>query len=146
MDKILSESENPGLSFWSIFLKKVLSKSGEPAGRVWSMQIKSNKVLYFHILYRGRLIQLDAKFIKNLDGLDISKKILLDIDPVYLIKGRFVFDEDGKKLGKITQLEQLGYYNDFDAIKVKKKFYLPSIRIDKSQIKVLQKNIILKSG
>ncbi|MCC5815392.1 MAG: hypothetical protein JJT78_11595 [Leptospira sp.] len=146
MDKILNGSEDTGISFWSMFLKKVLSKSGQNSGRIWSIQMKSNKILYFHIFYKFRLIQLDAKYVKNLDGLSSNKKILLDIDPIYLYRGRFVFDEDGKKLGKISRLEQLGFYNDFDAILVKKKFYLPGKRFDKKQIKVFQKNIILKSG
>jgi sporulation protein YlmC with PRC-barrel domain len=144
MDKILNGNVQEGISFWTIFCKTVLSKSGERCGRILGLQFSSTTITGFKIWMGFQIIEIDANLIRNLESLHSGKKILLSIDPIFLLNGKSVFDSDGKKLGKISKIMQLGNYNDFDAIIVKRKFYLPGIRVEKSQIEVMHKNIILK--
>lgn len=143
MDTILNGTNREGISFWKIFLRTILSKSGEKAGRVISIEFSSKEVTKLTVLFGFRRFKIDASLIRNLGTNQSGKKLILDIDPIYLLRGKSVFNKDGQKLGMISKIEQLGMYNDFDAIMVKRKFYLPATRIEKPEIKVQNKNIIL---
>jgi sporulation protein YlmC with PRC-barrel domain len=144
MVRILSGNQKEGKNIWSVIGKQILSKSGDRAGRLFGIYFSSNQIVAFLVFYKLKLIKLDSKHFRNWDSIESNKAILLDIDPVYLLPGKSVFDSDGKKLGEVSKIDQLGYYNDFDAFYVKKKFYLPGLRIEKSKVQVLNKNIILK--
>jgi sporulation protein YlmC with PRC-barrel domain len=143
MDTILNGTDREGTSFWSIFLRPILSKSGERAGRAVSIHFSATQVTKLTVWFGLRRYKIDSSLIRNLGNIQSGRKIILDIDPIFLLIGKSVFDKDGKKLGTISKIEQLGMYNDFDGILVKRKFYLPSTRVEKSQIKVQNKNIIL---
>ncbi len=144
MVKIIKGKDERGVSFWRMWLRPVLSCSGEFAGLLWSLQFRSGKLANLILMYRFQLVMIDSSYIRNLENLDSEKKIILSIEPVYLLKGKPVFDASGVKLGKVFQIGQLGYQNDFDSLLVKKKLYLPALRIARSQIQTINKSIILK--
>ncbi|WCL49454.1 hypothetical protein [Leptospira sp. GIMC2001] len=146
MDKILGGSQEDGIGFWNIFWRPLLSKSGEKAGRLIGFSFRGTKIISFQVYYKFRIVDLDAKYLRNWDSMNKKSVIILDIDPIYLLKGRSVYDESGKKIGRVVKVDQVGYYNEFDSLFVKNRFFLPSIQISKNKISVLKKNILLNSS
>ena len=146
MDKILGGAQEEGISFWRIFWRALLSKSGEQAGRLIGFSFRGTKIISFQVYYKFRIVELDAKYLRNWETMNQKSRIILDIDPIYLLKGRCVYDDSGKKMGKVVKVDQVGYFNEFDSLFVKKKFFLPSIEISKDKISVLKKNILLNSS
>lgn len=144
MAKILEPNSSVGISFWSIFLKNILSKSGKKSGHLVGFHFQSNKIISVQLFYRWKFVSIDSKYIRNWDNLTKEKKLILDIDPIHTIMGLQVYDQDGKNLGKVCKIEQLGYYNEFESLSYKKKFYHPARKIFKDQILTIKKNIILK--
>ncbi|NCN08264.1 MAG: hypothetical protein GW938_00315 [Leptospira sp.] len=144
MAKILEPNADNGISFWSIFLKSVRSKSGQRAGRIIGFHFSGIKIVSLQLLSNGRIVSIDSKYIRNWNSLSKTSSLFLDMDPIHLLLNMKVYDKDGRNLGYISKVEQSGYYNDFDFLLYKKKFYLPSKKIYSDQIETLNKNIILK--
>ncbi len=144
MAKILEPNSIDGISFWSIFLKNILSKSGKKSGNLVGFKFYSNQIISVQLFIKWKLVSIDSKYIRNWENLTKSKSLILNIDPIHTIIGLQVYDQDGKNLGRVCSIEQIGFYNDFESFKYKKKFYLPSKKIYKNQILTIKKNIILK--
>ena len=86
-------------SLASLMGKRVLSKSGEIAGKITDVITTNEKII--GIIISGNQRQFIGKeFFKY----DTEDSILLTIDPVTLMIGKQVFDNEGKKLGIVTDL------------------------------------------
>lgn len=72
--------------------------------------------------------------------------IILDIDPVIMLIGKEVFDDEGNKIGKVVDLDRKDYDNDYKSIIVKKHFFSKPLSIPKRDIDVIEKNIILNTS
>lgn len=144
MAKILEPNADQGISFWSIFLRSVRSKSGQKAGRIIGFHFSGSTVVSLQLFSNGRIVSIDSKYIRNWNSLSKSSSLFLDLDPIHLLLNMNVYSKDGKSLGYISKVEQSGFYNDFDFLLYKKKFYLPSKKIYRDQIETMKKNIILK--
>jgi len=121
------------------YLKKtIVSKSGESMGKVKDILFSPKGVKG---IVGGRLFSkfyIDSTFFNSIDN-----KIMLSIDPAMLLKGKEVFDADGRLLGKVVKIIRKNGLNQFQAIIVKKKFYSKKLTIPKEEIKTSKKNIIL---
>ncbi|MBW2982543.1 PRC-barrel domain-containing protein [Candidatus Woesearchaeota archaeon] len=139
--EIISPNDSNILKFESIkdYLgKKVVSKSGKTVGSVRDV-LFTDKGIRGIIVYRFfSRFYVDRTFFNT-----VGNKAMLSINPILLLKGKDVFDADGKKLGKVSRVKRKSHTNDFHSIVVKKRFFLKGIEIPKSEIDVMKDNIIL---
>ena len=141
----LSRTDNKNMiSFWSLFGRKVISRSGDYCGRIIGLYMEGDSVKGFLIWYRFRKIHADIIYLKNLDSLDREAALLFNMDPFYILPGRRVYDSDGRKLGRVIRAVQIGGTNDFEALLVRKHFFSRTLRIKKERIEVSKRNIILR--
>ena len=89
-------------------------------------------------------------FIRSMDILILCvrpadiEKVMLTIDSVLLLKGKVVFDSQGKKVGKVVDVIRPTNSNNFTDIVVKEKLWSKPKKIPKEKLAVYKKNIILK--
>lgn len=69
--------------------------------------------------------------------------IFLKIRVVYEIKGMFVFDKHGKKIGKVTSIDLHGSKNKIKRIYVKPNLFQDKISIPINYIKSTEENVLL---
>lgn len=142
---LFEKPASSGISFWSILGRKILSKSGEFSGRIYSISVRGRELQGFFVFYKFNIFLIDQKFIQNFEIMDRKSAMLLNIDPIYLLAGRFVYDHDGRKLGKVVRVDQIQKSNDYEAIGVRKRIFSRVIRIERERIDKSKKNIILKN-
>ncbi len=133
------------LSFWSLFGRKVISRSGDYAGRVLGLYLEGRTFQGFMLLYGRRVVRLHHAYVQNLDELLPGAALLLNMDPFYTIPGRRIYDREGRKLGRVLRVIQRQEENDFEAFIVKPGLFSRPIRIEKKEIQVIKKSIILNS-
>ena len=139
--EIISANDSNILKFESIrdYLgKKVVSKSGKTIGSIREVLFTDNGIKGIIVYRLFSRFYVDKSFFNT-----VGNKAMLSINPVMLLKRKEVFDLDGKRLGKVVKVNRKNNTNDFDSITVKKRFFLKSIQIPKSEIDVMKKNIIL---
>lgn len=137
-----NQSKSP-LHIWNLLGRKIISSSGEYAGRLVNVYFDSGSIVSILVFYKWKLIYIDATYLQNIQNFHSKAYLILNINPIYLLKGKFVIDSSGKILGKVFKIEQLGSRNDFDCLYIRKKIYKPSQCITKKQIASIQKNILL---
>jgi sporulation protein YlmC with PRC-barrel domain len=115
--------------------KKILALNGEVVGKVKDIAFDAQKV--YGIYVNDMLI--DMTYIDQFK----EECIVLKINPITNLKGKIVFDKDGKKLGIITEVIRTNNENSFVSVNVKKYFFSKTINIPKSDMAVIDKNIIL---
>ncbi|MFH1589488.1 MAG: PRC-barrel domain-containing protein [archaeon] len=118
--------------------RKVFSKSGNKVGRVKDLILKKDKLVGFLVKGKKKIF-IDMEYVAS----DSEKAIMLSTDPVIDFIGKQVFDSEGKKIGKVTDLDRKTNANNFNALIVKHKFYSRPIIIPKKDVDVSQENIIL---
>ena len=142
--EIISPDYSSILKFESVkkyLKKKIISKAGEPIGKVKDVLFTEKEGVKGIIVSKRffKKFYLDRSFFS-----EVHDKIMLSINPVILLKGKLVFDADGKKLGKVVKVERKDKTNNFQTLVIKKKFYSKSKEVPRSEIDVMKKNIILK--
>lgn len=135
-----------GISFWSIFWRKALSRSGEYCGRISGINFSEGSIVGINLLYGTKKIWLGLDCLQTLEVSGKKSALILNLDPVYLMEGKRVYDSDGRKLGRVIRVVQKGPHNDFDFILVKKGLFSKPISIKKESVQVMKKNIILKDS
>lgn len=139
--EIISPTDRNILKYESIrdYLgKKVIAKSGKTVGVIRDI-LFTDKGIKGIIIYRlFSRFYVDKSFFNT-----IGNKAMLSIDPVLLLKGKEVFDADGKRLGKVVKVNRKNNSNDFESVTVKKRFFLKGFNISKSEIDIMKNNIIL---
>jgi sporulation protein YlmC with PRC-barrel domain len=135
-----SVNKNQGLTKY--LCKKVFSKEGEKIGRV--KQIIFNKEIIEGIIVAKSLffrkIFIDMEYVDKFT----SDSVLLNINPLILIVGKRVFDNDGKDLGKVKKVIRKSNANVIDSILVKKSIFSKDVVIQPKDIHFIKKNIRLK--
>lgn len=127
-------------SFRAYIGKKVISKSGERVGKVHDIRFSGSKVEGIVVLKRISRLFIDQEFIAG----HSDEAVMLSIDPVTMMRGKQVFDADGKKLGKVSDVVRKGNSNVMSSIIIRKRLYSRGVRIPKEDIETAKKNIILK--
>ena len=123
-------------SFSSYIGKQVYSKSGEMIGVVKDIIMKNDIMLgvIVHKVFIGK------EFFKSYT----ADAIMLKIDPVTNLIGKHVYDSAGDRVGKVVELKRKGTGNSFNELRVKRNIYTRSIFINKKDIQIAKKNVILK--
>ena len=118
--------------------KQVLSRSGEKVGRV------TDVVIHRHT-FTGLLIKklfIDSQFIQSV----ADDAVMLSIEPVVLMRGKTVFDADGREIGKVREVVRRHTGNDYESLIVKKGLFRKPITVPKAHVKTAAKNIILNTS
>lgn len=118
---------------------KVYSKSGEYIGKVYDVVFDKVRILGVLVAGKKRIF-IDKQFIGKIS----EDAIVLNIEPVTSMIGKQVYDAEGKKIGTVSGLQRKSNANTFSDILVKRAIYRRAFSIDKKEIGVAKKNIILK--
>jgi len=73
----------------------------------------------------------------------LADSVLLKINPVTSLVKKVVFDKDGKRMGKVIQIERHNNENYLTSLVVQKHMFSKAHKIPHSDIEVVGKNIIL---
>ncbi len=117
--------------------KKVFSQSGEKIGKV-------KDVVFDRGVHRGFLLNNKLFIDKEYFTKNFEDAMMLEIEPVTSILGKAVYDVDGKRIGKVKDIERKNNSNDYVALLVKKNIFSKPIVIEKKKVDVTAKNVILK--
>ncbi len=142
--EIISQTDKNILKFESIndYLgKKVVTKSGKTVGSIVDVLFTDRGIRGIIVYKLFTSFYIDKIFFNT-----VGNKAMLSIDPVLLLKKKQVFDVDGKRLGKVVKVNRKSNNNDFESLTVKKNIFSKSIKIPKSEIDVMKKNIILNTA
>lgn len=140
LSKKLSDIETATLLRKDYYNKKVYSTSGDYVGRVKDVVLKNNQLA--GIIVKGkRKLYIDHDYCTP----GTVDSILLNIDPVTMLKGKTVFDAHGKKIGKVHSIKREGIKNDCTALLVKKNIITKPQEIPYNEVDISKKNIILKT-
>lgn len=82
---------------------------------------------------------IDKFFIKVFN----QNEVLLKINPVTELVGVMVYDSSGRRLGKIRKVLRNDNKNNFKSLVVKNKFYSKPVLVERGQIEIMRKNVIL---
>lgn len=120
--------------------KKVMSKSGEKVGVISNVMLAGSNIEGIIVNSGLSRLFIGWEFVSS-----VSKDaVMLLINPATMLSGKYVFDADGKKLGKVVKVLRKGNTNTIEEIMVKKKVYSKAIKIPNQDIDTAKKNIILK--
>jgi sporulation protein YlmC with PRC-barrel domain len=120
--------------------KKILGKNGEVIGRVKDIVASDDAIEGILVRRKFTTLFIDLEYVDDLHG----ESVLLKIDPAIRYIGMHVFDSEGRKIGKVTDIVQKQKTNIIESIIVKKYFFSKPLEISVIDIDVSQKNIILK--
>lgn len=123
---------------------KVLTERGIPIGRVLQLRIAPNmKNIEGILVKRGifkPLVFFGATYLDKLT----PQGIILNIEPVMLLKGRKVITYEGEVIGFIREIVRFGNTNDIKALVVH-SFLRGTFNVPVTEVKSLGKSIILKN-
>lgn len=119
----------------------VITRSGEIIGHVSEVRLNGFSVegIVVERLFKMHSVFIDKSLIKVFN----QNEILLKINPVTELIGIKVYDGSGRKLGKIQKVIRNNNKNDFTSLVVKDGFFKRPLLVDRSQIEIMKKNIIL---
>lgn len=119
--------------------KTVYSKKGEIIGKIYDIVLK--KGCLAGVLVKGkRKVFIGKEFL----GSESKKGMMLKIEPVTSLIGRYVYDSHGKRIGKVSDLKRKSNTNNYSGILVKKSVYRRAFEVSKKDIDVAKKTIVLK--
>lgn len=124
----------------SVIGKKILGKNGEVVGKVKDIVAKDDAIEGILVRRRFTTYFLDLEYIEDL----YAESVLLKIDPAVRYIGMQVFDSEGRKIGKVVDIQQKKTTNAIESIIVKRHVFAKQKEVAVSDIEVSQKNIILK--
>ncbi|MFP4119173.1 MAG: PRC-barrel domain-containing protein [Candidatus Woesearchaeota archaeon] len=120
--------------------EKVYSRSGDVVGTLKDIVLKKNALegIIVKTGFRSKIF-IGKDYIKELTPVTM----MLSIDPVTSLVGKYVFDADGKKLGVVTELKRSTDANNYQGIYVRKHRFSKPMYIKKEAVEIAKKNIIL---
>lgn len=133
----LNDVTTIGNYFW----KRVIDKQGKKLGRVLNIIIINNVLVSLVVLKGFKRYYVDVAFIESMN----RSTLKLNIVPVTNNIGKKVFDIDGRHIGKVIDVIKPNEKNEFTDLIVKAGIFSRKKIINKSEIKINDKNIILKT-
>jgi len=124
----------------NILGKKVIAENGEVVGKVKDIAFDMNRIIGLYVAGAIGKVIIGREYIEQFH----ADSVVLKINPVTALKGKIVFDKDGKRLGRVTEIKRKGTTNEFTELAVKKNAISKSIQVPKKYMDVISKNIILK--
>ena len=125
--------------------RHVISHGGHVIGRIENVRINPLTFSLEGVVVRcesiGESVYIGKNYFKSLS----YESIILKIELVLLLKGKTVINFNGKVIGKVIDVVRKGATNNLQGIIVKSLWSKP-FTITRSAIKLVGKNIVLKSG
>ena len=138
--EILSNSGIPNHVKLSTLLgKKVFTDKGYCIGRVRDLAFTSTKVIGVYVRSGLKKMLIGSEYIESFE----ADSIILKVTPISLLKGKLVFDKDGRNLGKVVDISRQSSSNEFSDVLVKRNIFRKPVRISRQDMEVIDKNIIL---
>lgn len=129
----------PGISTRHILGKQVLTKAGLVVGKIKDIRIDESQKVQGVIISRRfwqKKLYVDTALIVQLS----VHAVILKREPYNTLKGRRLFDHDGKPLGRVVSVQ---YGEKLENVKVKKLFRRKkTINADKFELR--EKSLLLK--
>ena len=129
--------------------KEVMDSDGGFIGVAEKIFIDSESMDFIAISVDKGLVRSGLTIGKNYIGKITDHAIILKIKVVYDIKGMFVFDKDGKKVGKVSSLDLYGNKNKIKNIYVTQNnllfLFKKDIAISADYIETIGENVILNT-
>lgn len=119
--------------------REVISKSGDSVGYIRDILYTDDKMMGVMVSKGFSKSFIDKEYF----GTNNKDCLMLTIDPFSQIRGKLVFDADGRKMGKIKEVVRKDRSNSFTGILVKKSIFSKPVEIPHGEIAVCKKNVIL---
>lgn len=118
--------------------KKIFSKTGALIGKIEDIVLKDEQ-------FKGFIVK---KYFVDKEYLNSESKdaIILSIDPIIALIGKQVIDSEGRKLGKVVDINRKTNSNNFAHLLVKKNIISKAIIIHKEDIEVSKESILLNKS
>lgn len=137
-----SANVNQVININKIIGKKILSKDGEKLGTIGNVYIHPAKLTIEGIEVCGAWAcgeYMGKDYIKSLT----SDGAVLSIIPFYRIRGKKVYDKNGKKIGKVKNINRSKKTNSVVSLVVGRGLMKKDIVINKNEIGNIGKNVVL---
>jgi sporulation protein YlmC with PRC-barrel domain len=123
--------------------KRVIAKSGLVVGKVSQIRLDGNQrelqgVLVRRMPWQSKLY-ISTDYIHRLT----PKAIILDIDPLVVLRGRSVVSKDGKKYGRVSNIKREEDTNKLVSLVVRRRLFFKR-EIPASELKSIGSAIILQ--
>jgi sporulation protein YlmC with PRC-barrel domain len=122
--------------------KKIFTQSGEYYGRIKDIVFWQDKLLGIISYNKFKRVFIDKSFFIT-GPKDVQ---MLSIDPITLLKGKQVFDINGRLIGKVKKINRDDNNNSFKSLEVKKNIFTKSVMIKPDDIYTTKKNILLNKS
>ena len=141
--KISDENQEDSITSDDILGKDVIDSGGEFIGIVDKVFVNPTSIEIIGI-------SIDKGFLKK--GLEIGKThierissyaVFLKIRPAFRLRGRFVFDINGKKLGKVFKVNLYENKNQIKSLVVKSGIFQEKYEIESKIISKIGRNVFL---
>jgi sporulation protein YlmC with PRC-barrel domain len=130
----------------SILGSLVLSKNGLQVGRIKEVRVLPEKTMIEGVLVKRGFLKNSVYFGKNYFEEITQDALILNIDPVFLLKGLKVLSAEGEHLGRIISIVRKDNTNDIDKLIVKPSFIRKCLIIPASAIKKIGENVFLTNN
>jgi len=125
---------------------KVLSMSGEVLGKVLQVQLHEKTNALEGIICKRAMFRkpsYNCYFCEKYIDRITHDAIILNIEPALVWVGHKVVSNDGKVLGKITNVNRVNDTNAIDSL-LFKRFFFKTVRIPIGAVKQLGKSVVVK--
>lgn len=117
----------------------VVSAKGREAGSVDGFFFEDDGVIGLDVSYDHESYFIDIAFVEEYQ----KEAVMLTIQPFYVLQGVYVYDDDGRYLGKVADVTRAGSMNDIEEIVVKRHPFSKALSIPAADIKTAHDSVIL---
>ena len=121
--------------------KKVYSKSGEVVGNIYDVLLDKGRFSGFLVGGKRKMF-IGKEFIES----ESAKALVLNMDPVFNMIGKLVYDGAGKKIGNVSGVNRKSNANVYSEIMVKTSLVKRSTPVSREDVGIAKKSIILKKA
>lgn len=125
--------------------RRVLAKSGSVVGKVSEVRLDGNQSQVVGLLIRRypwqSKVYISTEYIHRLT----PKAVLLDIDPLVMLRGRTVVSKDGKKYGRVSDIVREQNTNKLVSLIVRRRLFFKK-EVPAEELHSISEAIMLRGG
>lgn len=149
VELVKSESTAPfnrTVSDRKILGKRAISFGGKVIGRVCSVNLDSQTHEFCGILINRGIFRTKLYIDRNYIQKITNYAIMLNINPVVLLRGLFVFDHSGKRIGRVVGVNRAKFTNALLSVEIKRGIFGKTIVVPKDSLDSINRGVLLKEG
>lgn len=128
-----------GYKISEIIGREVIAKNAEVVGKIIDIVFLNHELMGVLVKRGFSKYYVDKMYFAEYT----PDAILLNVDPVLLLRGKIVFDNRGKKLGRVKEVLRDSDLNDFSSLLIKGGMFSKSFQVPKKDVEIQQRNVIL---